>query len=121
MCDGNVTSTAECSIDLGNIKMEIDSPLCDKELPEVSQFAMHSGFILGEAHTLRPEDFETDLKELESDEESFHSAEMSIENDEFSNATTVKDQNKKDEMIVSNDEMEHTVTSTVQDRIHDNH
>lgn len=110
MCDGNVTSTAECSIELGNIKMEIDSPLYDKEPVEVSQFSMHTGFVLGVAESLHPEDFND---QLESDEESFHSAEMTIETDESNNVTAVVDQTKRDEIeVVTNDEM---VTSTVQD------
>lgn len=88
--------------------MEMDSPLYDKEPTEESQFSLHSEFMLGEAHSLRPEDFNG---QLESDEESFHSAEMTIEIDESSNAT-VADQTKEDETVASNDEM---VSSTVQD------
>lgn len=101
--------------------MENVSPLYNKEPAEVSQFSPHPGFVLGEAHSLHPEDF---IDQIESDEESFHSAEMSIEIDELSNAATVVDQNKKDDRAVANDEMEVTTTTTAttaHDQSHDNH
>lgn len=115
MCDGIVTSTAEFSIDLGNIKMEIDSSF-DEEQPEMPKFSMNPGFVLGEAHSLRPEDFHR--LELDSDEDSFHSIEMSPERShELSNAPTVVDEKVENEPAKSNDEME--VTTTVQESIHD--
>lgn len=112
MCDGNITSTAECSIDLGIIKMEIDSPSYDEPPPEVSLSPNGPGFILGEAHSLRPEDF---IIHLESDDESFHSAESTTEVDELNNAppTTVpnESENITDDKVTANDEMEVTTTS----------
>lgn len=106
---------------MGKVKVEINSPLHNEVPPEVSQSPMHPEFVLGEAHSLRPEDF---MVHLESDDESFHSAESSAEIDESDNDKTSADTNenenvnKADEMAVSNDEME--VTTTVQDCNQDN-
>lgn len=89
----------------------------------------HSGFVLGEAHSLLLEDF---IVNLDSDNESFHSAESSTEIDKLANenAQTVtienehvptvpnganEDGTKADELAVPSDEME--VTTTVQDCI----
>lgn len=111
MCDGNVTSTAEYSIDFSDIKLEIDSSLSDDEQPELSPVPMN--FVLGEAHSLLPEEFDGDH---ESDGESFHSAE-SAELDERSIETVEERNENSDQIAGANDEME--VTTTVQESGYD--
>lgn len=120
--------------------MEIDSPLYDAEPPDTYQSPIwHPGFVLGEAHSLHPDDF---IVNLDSDNESFHSAESLTEVDQLAkekeNDQTVtiengptaanddnipseanEDEAKVDELTASNDEME--VTTTVQDCNQDNH
>lgn len=119
--------------------MEIDSPLYDAEPPDTYQSPIwHPGFVLGEAHSLHPDDF---IVNLDSDNESFHSAESLTEVDQLTkekeNDQTVtiengptapnddnipseanEDEAKLDELTASNDEME--VTTTVQDCNQDN-
>lgn len=108
---------------MGEVKVEIDSPLHNEVPPELSQSPKHPEFVLGEAHSLPPEEF---FVQLESDDESFHSAESSAGIDELDNENAPADTkenenvgNKADEnLVVPNDEME--VTTTVQDCNKDN-
>lgn len=106
MCDGNVTSTAECFIDFSDIKLEIDSSLSDDEQLEMPPMPMH--FVLGEAHSLLPEEFDGDL---ECDEQSTAELDQPIE----------EINENGNEIADANDEME--VTTTVQefgyDMMHD--
>lgn len=107
MCDGNVTSTAECFFDFNDIKLEIDSSLSDDEQLEMPPIPMQ--FVLSEAHSLLPEEFDGDL---ESDEES---------NAELDDPPIEEINENGKEIADANDEME--VTTTVQefgyDMMHD--
>lgn len=92
--------------------MEIDPSLPADAVSEMrSPDRLHSNLVLGEAHSLAPEEFYVDA----SDEESFHSAAELVE---LTIDPTIEINHEIEEMENANDEM--AITTTIQEFDQDN-